>query len=86
MLINGICHTKSESDFFCIPETFWICVVVLWIHKGYFVAKKLVWNVYTKAFWYTNLINKIFILHNFSKNYNNEKRDEFILYFLYNSK
>ena len=25
--------------------TFWICVLVLWIHKGYCVVKKLVWNV-----------------------------------------
>ena len=35
--------------------TFWICVLVLWIHKGYCVVKKLVWNVRIKAFWYTKL-------------------------------
>ena len=34
--------------------TFWIFVRALWIHKGYFVVKKLVWNVHIKAFWYTN--------------------------------
>ena len=52
---------------FCIPEnrirlkpvfryniTFWICVLVLWINKGYCVVKKLVWIVRIKTFWYTN--------------------------------
>ena len=34
--------------------TFWICVLLLWIHKGYWIVKKLVWNVRTKVFWYTN--------------------------------
>ena len=29
-----------------------ICILVLWIHKGYCVVKKLVWNVCIKAFWY----------------------------------
>ena len=32
-------------------------VLVLLIHKGYCVVKKLVWNVHIKAFWYTNLIS-----------------------------
>ena len=32
--------------------TFWICVLVLWIHKC--IIKKMVWNVSIKAFWYTN--------------------------------
>ena len=40
---------------FCVQITFLICVLVLWIHKGYFVLKKLVWNVFIKAIWYTNI-------------------------------
>ena len=32
---------------------FWICVLVLLFHKGYYVVKKLVWNVCIKAFLYT---------------------------------
>ena len=36
--------------------TFWICVLVLWIHKGYCVVKKLMWNLRIKAFWYTKII------------------------------
>ena len=74
MIIDWICHTKSESDLFCIPEifknerlksvfeykmTFWICVLVLWIHKGYFVVKNLVWNVRIKGFWYTNVFKHL---------------------------
>ena len=35
--------------------TFWICVLLLWILKGYYVVKMLVWNVRIKAFWYTNI-------------------------------
>ena len=31
-------------------------VPVLWIHKGYYVVKKLVWNVHIKAFWYAKVI------------------------------
>ena len=65
-----MCHTNSESDLvlhtrnlknerpksvFEYILTFWICVLVLWIHKGYFVLKKLVWNVFIKAIWYTNI-------------------------------
>ena len=40
--------TKSKS----------ICVLVLWIQKGYFAVKKSVWNVHIKAFWYTKIIRK----------------------------
>ena len=31
---------------------------MLWIPKGYFVVKKLVWNVHIKAFWYTIVLFK----------------------------
>ena len=37
--------------------TIWICVLVMLIHKGYFVVKKMVWNVRIKAFCYTKSIN-----------------------------
>ena len=57
-------HTKSESDFFCYKKSlkltlnlsfeYTIYVLVMWIHIGYFVVKKLVWNVNIKAFLYTN--------------------------------
>ena len=68
MLKNWICHAKSDSYLFLYTRnlwneslkpaleyqiTFWICVLVLWIHKGYWVVKKLVWNVRIKDFWYT---------------------------------
>ena len=70
MLINWLYITKSESDLFLYAINhqnerlktvsdykivFLICVLVLWIHKGYCVVKKLVWNVCIKAFWYTNV-------------------------------
>ena len=57
MLINWICHTKSESDLFLYQKslkpvkiTFWICVLVLWIRKEYCLVKKLVWNFRIKQF------------------------------------
>ena len=65
-------HTKFESDFFLYTInllnerfkpvfeyqiTFWICVLVLSIHKGYCVVKILVRNVHIKAFWYTKIFN-----------------------------
>ena len=37
-----------------VQITFWICVLAVWINKGYFAIKKLVWNVRIKDFWYTN--------------------------------
>ena len=44
-------------------------VIVLWFHNGYFVVKKLVWNVCIKALWYANDVKlctyysyKLFIL------------------------
>ena len=66
MLINWICHTKSQSDFFSIPEFFKmnvqnqflsknylrICYLVLWIHKGCCVFKK----AGVKCSYYTNHI------------------------------
>ena len=45
--------------------TSWICVLVLLIHKGYLVVKKMMWNVCIKAFLYTKLFKShldIFIL------------------------
>ena len=66
MLVNWICHTKSEKflkqTFEMVFEykiTLWICVLFLWIHKGYSVVKKLVWNVPIKAFWCTKNISSI---------------------------
>ena len=38
--------------FFNFKITFWI-FVLLWIHKGYCVVKKMVWNFRIKAFWYS---------------------------------
>ena len=38
---------------------FWICVLSFWIHKGYFVVKKLVWNLRIKAFWYIKYIKTL---------------------------
>ena len=35
--------------------TFLICVLVLWIHKGYCLVKELVWNVRIKGFGYTKI-------------------------------
>ena len=60
MLINWICHTKPESDLFLYTKTpsnerlrpvydnkitFGNCVQTIWIHQGYCVVKKLVWNI-----------------------------------------
>ena len=41
------------KNWFCVEKHFWICVLALLIHKGYFVVKNLVYNVRTKAFGYT---------------------------------
>ena len=41
--------------------TFWFCVLVLWIHKGYYVVKNLVWNIRIKKFWYTNDVKGVVI-------------------------
>ena len=87
MFINWICHTNSKSDFFCIPEflkrtfkpvfwvqiIFWICVLVVWMHRGYFLFKRVVWYVCIKAFWYTK---HIFIGNNININslYNPPRR------------
>ena len=57
---------------FWVKNTFWSYVLVLWIHKGYFVVKKLLWNVRIEAFWYTKMyysgniksIESIFLLEN----------------------
>ena len=54
MLINWIRHTKPNFGY---KITFWICVLVLLIHKGNFIVKELVWNVCIKAFWYTKTIS-----------------------------
>ena len=34
-----------------------LCALALWIHKGYSVVKKLVWNVRMKAFWNSGIQN-----------------------------
>ena len=47
-ILNRVLSTKS-------PFTF---VFELWIHKGYFVVKKLAGNVRIKAFWYKKFIVK----------------------------
>ena len=71
MPINWIRQIKSESDLFLYTRnlsnerwkpvfelkiTFWSCVLVMWIHKWYYVVKKLVLNVHIKAFWYTKML------------------------------
>ena len=47
---------NSSKPVFDYKITFWICVFVMWIHKGYFVVKKLVWNICIKVFWYAQII------------------------------
>ena len=51
---------------FWVQNHLWICVRVLWIHKGYCVVKKQVWNVRIKAFWYTKyfMYSKLKSLYN----------------------
>ena len=48
-------YQKSLNQMFitCLFEyktTFWICIFVVWIQKGFYVVKKLVWNVCIKTF------------------------------------
>ena len=43
-----IFETNVKNRFLCKKNTCWICVLVLWIHKGYFVIRKLVLNVVLK--------------------------------------
>ena len=47
--------------------TFWICVFELWVHKGYYVVKKLVRNVCIKALCYTRLITYNFLIKSAKK-------------------
>ena len=47
-------YNKSFKPVFEYKITFWICVLAFWIHKSYFIVKKLVWNICIKAFWYSN--------------------------------
>ena len=46
---------RTYKTIFFNKITFWVCVLVLWIHKCYYVVKKLVWMfiLNIKAFWYT---------------------------------
>ena len=69
IFINWIRHAKSEINLslklmfktgFWVQITFGICVLMLSIHKGYFVVKKMVWNVRIKAFWYAKHISYSF--------------------------
>ena len=56
MYIIKLCN-QCLKPVFEFKIIFWICVLVLWIYKGYCVVKKLVWNVCIKAFWYTKLVS-----------------------------
>ena len=47
-----LCHVEELTFFQNVVS----CVLVLWIHKGYSVVKKLVRNLRIKNFWYTNII------------------------------
>ena len=48
---------RTFKTCFCGKKiTFGICVLVLWINKGYFVVKKQVWNVCIKSSWYTKFL------------------------------
>ena len=49
-------HQKSLKPVFEYKIIFWICVLVLWIHRGFCEVKKLVWNVRIKAFWYIEIV------------------------------
>ena len=53
---------KSKSDLFNISDykiTIWICEWLLWIHNGYFVAKKMILKASTEAFWYKKTLKFI---------------------------
>ena len=41
-------NKNLSHQLFDFKITFWICVLVLWIHKGYFVVKRLVYFWYSK--------------------------------------
>ena len=49
MCINRICYAKAEFDLY-------LCVGDFSIHRGYFVAENLVFNVGIKVKRFTNLI------------------------------
>ena len=76
MSINWICYTKSESELFLYTRNlynerfklvfkykiiFLIFVLVLWIHKGYCVVKKLVWIVRINL---SGVQNALYVKHN----------------------
>ena len=59
LLIEFVIPNLSRI-YFCIlvfeyKITFSIRPLVLWIDKGYYVVKNLVWNVRIKDFWYTKV-------------------------------
>ena len=59
---------------------FWICVLVLWIHLGYCIVKKLLWNVRIKAFWYTKYIIFFFIRFGTAQCF--PKLDDYLIFLL----
>ena len=54
--IPDIFKTNIKNRFLSTKNTLWIYVLVVLIHRGYCVVKKLVWNIRIKAFWYTKYI------------------------------
>ena len=52
LCISEIFKTNVSNLFFDYKITFSIYVLVLWIHKGYCVVKKLVWDVSIKVVWF----------------------------------
>ena len=76
-LLNRNLWNECLKPVFEYKISFWICVLVLWIHKGYCVVKKLVWDVRIKAFRYTNYFSiKIWY----------KRESSLIFYSIYNNK
>ena len=50
---SGLNDSNKDVELQEDKITFCFCAIELWIHKGYFLLKKQVWNVNYKAFWYT---------------------------------
>ena len=81
MLINWIRHTKSKSHLFLYTKSpFWICVLVLWIHKGYcvvnswcemFVLKLSGIQMYIKQIIYLNITSWLRCIYSNRIRFNN---------------
>ena len=62
LLFIFVCHKSLKWMFKTSYKiTVWICGLMLWIQKSFFVVKMLVWNIRIKDFWYTKVLKNYLV-------------------------